>query len=181
MSKITRLVAAVSPLVVFTLLVLFLWQGIYAHASERSSQSIGKPMPKFSVTNVLSPPQVINNQTFKGKVSVLTVWATWCFACSIEHSTLLAMKHKYHIAIYGINYKDTPQKILKYLADNGNPYDADGADPRGEIAMDFGVYATPSTYIINKEGRIVYSQVGIISERKWERELIPMIKMLQKS
>jgi cytochrome c biogenesis protein CcmG/thiol:disulfide interchange protein DsbE len=90
----------------------------------------------------------------------------------------MAIKNKYHIPIYGLAYKDDPKKTETFLKELGNPYSAIGNDNTGEVAMDFGVYGTPETFIIDKKGTIVYRHVGVLDQEIFEKEFLPIIQQL---
>ena len=109
-------------------------------------------------------------------MSLLNVWATWCYACEIEAPMLLKIKTQYHIPIYSILYKDDPKEALLSLKKNGNPYVMIGLDRKGDTAIDLGVYGTPETFVISREGKIIYRHVGIINQTVWDSVLYPLIK-----
>ena len=179
MKNIGRITLGSLPLVVFGIVLLFLWQALHADSYTQPTAMNGKPVPHFSVTNILAPPHLFTEKHLKGRAGVLIVWATWCPACQDEHAVLMSIKRKFNIPLYGINYKNTPDKVRVFLAEYGNPYDMDGADPSGEITMDLGVQATPEIFVINKQGRIVYYHVGKLGETSWENEIVPLVKRLQ--
>jgi cytochrome c biogenesis protein CcmG/thiol:disulfide interchange protein DsbE len=126
----------------------------------------------------MSPAYPLTEQNLKGHVTLLNVWASWCYACELQHPMLMAIKNNYHIPIYGIAYKDEAKNIQTFLNEYGNPYTRLGNDSNGAVAMDFGVYGTPETFVIDKKGTIVYRHVGVISQQVWEEELLPLIKRL---
>ena len=65
----------------------------------------------------------------------------------------------------GINHKDKKEDAIKYLKDDGNPYDFVGVDTDGLIAMDFGVFGLPETFLINEDGKIIYKFMGPLTEK----------------
>jgi cytochrome c biogenesis protein CcmG/thiol:disulfide interchange protein DsbE len=178
MSMQTRLLLACVPVLIFASLLFFLWRGLSLKPEILPSALLGKPAPSFQLTDLLSPAYPLTEQQFKGRVTVLTVWATWCYACEAEHPLLMKIKKQYPNLIYGLAYKDDPQMIQIFLKEQGNPYSRIGNDSRGDVAMDFGVYGTPETFILDKKGVIVYRHVGALSEQLWEEELLPLIQKL---
>lgn len=174
-----RLFIACSPVLIFIVVLFFLWHGLSAQPDILPSALLGKPVPSFHLTNLLAPLYPFTEQNFKGKVTLLNVWASWCYACEMEHAMLMEIKKKYNIPIYSIAYKDSPQNSQAYLKALGNPYSIIGNDSSGEVAMDFGVYGTPETFIVDKQGTIVYRHVGVIDQQVWENELLPVIKRLE--
>lgn len=178
MNKKTRLLLAFVPIFIFVSLLIFLWRGLSFNPQVLPSALLGKEAPSFHLADLLTPAYPLTEQQFKGRVTLLNVWATWCYACEAEHPLLMKIKKKYPTLIYGLAYKDDPQSIQAYLKERGNPYSRIGHDSRGEVAMDFGVYGTPETFILDKKGIIVYRHVGALSEELWEKELLPIIQKL---
>ncbi len=168
------------PALVFITLIYFLWRGLALHPEVLPSALVGKPAPRFYLRDLLSE-RPFTEQAFKGQLTIFHVWATWCSACEREHPFLMEIKNKYSIPIDGLVYKDKPQHIQGFLAEFGNPYDKIGDDAEGEVAMDFGVYGTPETFLLDQEGRIVYRHVGALNEEIWERGILPLIKLYRGS
>ena len=80
------------------------------------------------------------------------------------------------LKLIGINYKDTRANGEKFLKIMGNPFDVIIFDPNGKIGLDLGVYATPETFLVNKQGVILYKHIGVIDSKVWEEGFIPHIK-----
>jgi cytochrome c biogenesis protein CcmG/thiol:disulfide interchange protein DsbE len=165
-------------LILFSLLSLLGYELFYANPNHLPSTLIGETVPSFSAPSIFKNNPALNEQTLKNKVSLLNIWATWCEACQIEHPMLMKIKNTYDIPIYSFIYKDTREKALKWLKENGNPFTAIGNDEKGDIAIDFGVYGTPETFIIDREGHIAYRHVGPINQQVWDETLYPLIKKL---
>lgn len=168
------------PLFILFVLLGLLWRELfYAKPNELPSALIGEPLPAFKLENLLLPNVNFTTNDLRGKVSLLNVWATWCYACSIEHPMLMKIKNQYHVPLYSINYKDDPQAARTWLTQHGNPYIQIGRDVHGDTAIDLGVYGTPETFVINQAGKIVYRHVGAITQQQWDAVLYPLIKKLQ--
>ena len=112
----------------------------------------------------------------KGKVSVVNYWASWCVPCIEEHPFLEKLKSLTDVDIYGINYKDGADAARRFIGRFGNPYTAVGTDAQGRAAIDWGVYGTPETFVVNGKGQIVYKHVGPISEDSLKTKLLPAIE-----
>jgi len=177
--KQARIILIVLPALIFLTVLFFLWRGLSLKPEVRPSALLGKPAPAFHLTNLLKPNTAFTEQNLKGQVTLLNVWASWCYACEMEHPMLMQIKKTYDIPIYAIVYKDDPKDVLKFLAEMGNPYSMIGNDAQGEVSMDLGVYGTPETFVLNKEGQIVYRHVGMITQELWEKELLPMLQILK--
>ncbi len=120
------------------------------------------------------------NKDFLGKVTIVNVWATWCHACATEYDMLLELAQDNQVIFYGLVYKDNPEAVKKWIAKYGNPYRMIAVDQTGDTAIDWGVYGTPETFIIDKKGVIRYKQIGPITADVWEQTLKPLIQKLWK-
>ena len=80
------------------------------------------------------------------------------------------------VPIYGINYKDDPAKALAFLQELGDPFHAIGADASGRMALDWGVYGVPETYVIDSAGKVVMRFAGPITAGELDRTLRPAIQ-----
>lgn len=170
--------------IIFPFIFLFalfglLWRELfYAKPHEIPSALIGEPVPAFSLENVFAPIK-FTQKNLMGQVALLNVFATWCYACGVEQPMLMQIKNEYHIPIYGIDYKDKKEDAKKWLDENGNPYVLIGNDYNGDVAIDLGVYGTPETFVLNKQGEIVYRHIGVIDQAAWDKVIYPLIKKLQ--
>jgi cytochrome c biogenesis protein CcmG, thiol:disulfide interchange protein DsbE len=143
---------------------------------------LGKPAPAFVFTPVdglgnIAPPVNGFDQTAlaKGGVTVVNFWASWCAPCVDEHPQLTALKGRPGVTLAGVNYKDDPAAARQFLNRYGNPFGALGADKSGRGAIEWGVYGTPETFVINGRGQIVFKHVGPISAGDLEKKILPAI------
>ena len=83
------------------------------------------------------------------------------------------------VPIYGINYKDDPEEALAFLDELGDPFTRIGADRSGRVAIDWGVYGLPETFVIDAEGRTAYKHVGPFDRRAREADILPVVHRLQ--
>ena len=123
----------------------------------------GKPMPGIDAAD------------FKGAVTLVNVWASWCVPCHDEAPLLNTLSEDSRIRIVGINYKDQPDNARRFLGRYGNPFVAAGADGNGRASMEWGVYGVPETFIVGRDGKIAYKLVGPITGNL-ERVLKPEIE-----
>lgn len=165
------------PLIIFLLIAGLLWRGLQSHPDKIPSALIGKATPSFELPNLLGLEETISQKIFLNQVSIVNVWASWCYACTLEHSVLMSIAHD--VTIYGLNYKDDPKKALAWLKTYGNPYKAIFTDQKGNIAIDWGVYGTPETFIIDKKGIIRRKHIGPMTQDIWENELRPFIEKIR--
>jgi cytochrome c biogenesis protein CcmG/thiol:disulfide interchange protein DsbE len=164
----------VLPLAAFALLLLVLIAGL-RHAPEKGiivSPLLGKQAPQFSLPGLLDDTSPLQAQTLRGHWSLLNVWGTWCQECRAEHQTLLRIKQQGKVPIFGIDWKDDDTQARAWLSELGNPYERVGADREGRVAIDWGVYGAPESFLINPAGTVVYKHVGALTPQIWEQEFL---------
>ncbi len=175
-SRLTLLLAL--PLLVFGALLAVLWGGLGQNPRLLPSALVNHPLPNFSEPLLGDPQKKITAHDLEGKVALLNVWATWCPTCRAEHAFLRTLK-KQGVIIYGINYKDSPQKAQAWLATLGNPYQLTIEDSSGQLGLNLGVYGAPETFLLDTHGVIRYRHVGALDARSWKSEFVPRIKQLK--
>ena len=173
------LLKSILPLLFFLLIMIILWRGLSLHPNQVPSPLINKPAPAFRLPSLIGPPDYMTNKNFLGHVSLFIIWATWCGACIDEHDFLVALAKNKSIPIYGLDYKDDPIKAKIFIQKNGNPYQIIGIDSSGDTGINWGVYGTPETFIIDKKGIVRYKHIGAITSDNWETVLEPLVKKLQ--
>ena len=158
------------PLIFFAGLAVLFWFGLGAGDPSRiPSALIGHPAPQTQLPPL--PGLTVNGEpvpgldpsAFKGKVSVVNVWASWCVPCRDEAPLLTELGKDKRLQVIGINYKDAPDNARRFLGQYGNPYGMVGADGNGRAAIEWGVYGVPETFIVGREGKIAYKLVGPIT------------------
>lgn len=112
---------------------------------------------------------------FKGKVTLVNVWGSWCVPCRQEHPMLMQLARDKRVRLVGINYKDKPENALRFLGELGNPYAAIGVDQSGRAVIDWGVYGVPETFLVGTDGVILYKYVGPITQRAILEQFLPAI------
>ena len=158
------------PLIAFAGLAALFWLRLgNGDPSRIPSALIGHPAPQTSLpplTGLLSDgTQVpgLDPAIFKGKVSVVNVWASWCVPCHDEAPLLTELAKDTRLQLVGINYKDAPDNARRFLGRYGNPFGVVGVDANGRAAIEWGVYGVPETFVVGREGTIVYKLVGPIT------------------
>jgi cytochrome c biogenesis protein CcmG, thiol:disulfide interchange protein DsbE len=158
------------PLVVFLALAgLFLLRLYGGDPSKIPSALIGRPAPQTALPAleglVRDGTQVpgLDPSAFRGKVSVVNVWASWCVPCHDEAPLFTQLARDKRLQLVGINYKDTPDNARRFLGRYGNPFGIVGVDGNGRASIEWGVYGVPETFVIGREGTILYKMVGPVT------------------
>lgn len=171
--------AALVPLAVFLGVGVFLAAGLTLNPREIPSPLIGKAVPEFSLPPVKGRALGLSSADLKGEVSLVNVFASWCVACRAEHPLLTELKQKGVVPIHGLNYKDRPADAEQWLNELGDPYTRTGADIDGRVAIDWGVYGVPETFVIDRQGLIAYKQIGPLNPEVLEKTILPLIGKLR--
>ena len=168
------------PLLVFLVIAAFFAIGLTMNPRDIPSPLIGKPVPEFSLPPVQGRTLGLSSADLRGQVSLVNVFASWCVACREEHPVLLGLREKGIVPIHGLNYKDKPDDAQAWLNQLGDPYTRTGADISGRVAIDWGVYGVPETFVIDRDGRIVHKHIGPITAQALRDTIMPIISKLQK-
>jgi len=137
--------------------------------SKIPSALIGRPAPQ---TVLPALEGLVNNgaqvpgldpAVFKGKVSVVNVWASWCVPCHDEAPLLTKLGQDKRLQFVGINYKDAADNARRFLGRYGNPFGIVGVDGNGRASIEWGVYGVPETFVVGRQGTIVYKMVGPVT------------------
>lgn len=168
------------PLVLFMVLLVFLAIGLTRDPHEVPSPLINKPAPAFSLPQLKAPEKSFAAAEMHGKVWILNVWASWCVTCRDEHPLLIQYAKTGAIPIYGLNYKDKREDALSWLSELGDPYILSAVDEDGRVAIDYGVYGAPETYLIDKSGTIRFKQIGPVTPDVWTKQILPLAQELNR-
>ena len=169
------------PLALFLGLVFFLWKGLSLNPREIPSPLVDKPVPQFSLPQLHAPDKSLSASDLKGQVWLLNVWGSWCVSCRVEHPLLVQLEKSGLVPIYGLNWKDRREDAVTWLNKFGDPYKASLADVDGRVAIDFGVYGAPETFVIDKQGIIRLKHIGPLSPEAVRDTILPLIEKLKKS
>ena len=167
------------PLVIFTALAgVFLKQLLAGgDTSIVPSALIGTQAPETdlpAIEGINLPP--FHSAELKGKVTLVNVWASWCVPCRAEHPLLMELAKDGRFEIAGLNYKDKPENARKFITDLGNPFTVLGADQNGRAAINWGVYGVPESYLVGRDGTILWKQTGPFTPDNVTKGLMPEIE-----
>lgn len=164
------------PLVLFVGLIGFFSVGLNRDKETLPSPLIGKPAPSFTLPQVEDAAQTVSNAEFAGRPYVVNVWGTWCVGCRQEHHVLLEIARRNEVPIIGINWKDDRASAIQWLQQLGNPYARNAFDGEGRVAIDWGVYGAPETFLVDAQGKVAYKHIAPMTLEVWEREFAPLLR-----
>ena len=181
-SLAARRIAVLAPLAVFLALAALFLVGLRSgDPSILPSALIGHRAPDTALPPIAGLDrngQVVpglDPASFKGAVTVVNVWASWCVPCHDEAPLLMQLAQDKRVRLVGINYKDDPDNARRFLGRYGNPFAAAGADQSGRAAIQWGVYGVPETFVVGRDARIAYKLVGPITSDNYFSLLKPQI------
>jgi cytochrome c biogenesis protein CcmG/thiol:disulfide interchange protein DsbE len=160
------------------LAVVFAW-GVNRDPSQLPSALIGKAVPTFDLPPVEGRILGLASKDLYGEVSLVNVFASWCVACRAEHLVFMRLAERKTVALHGVNYKDRPQDAAEWLNTLGDPYTRTGADRDGRVAIDWGVYGVPETFVVGADGRIAHKHIGPVTEQALRETILPLVERLR--
>ena len=140
--------------------------------NDLPSARAGHPAPVVQLEPLADRTLLTDEMLRSGEVTLVNFWASWCPPCRAEHPLLNALAEE-GVLVYGVNYRDTPERALEFLEDLGDPYAAIGADPRARMGLDWGVVGLPETFVIDGRGNVILRHAGPLTEEVVETRLRP--------
>jgi len=116
-----------------------------------------------------------DSNSFNGHVTLVNFWGSWCPPCRAEHPFLMSLAGNPAFQLVGVNYKDSADNARRFLGNFGNPFNSIGFDKNGRAAVDWGVYGPPETFVLDKNGIILYRFVGPMNEAAFRAQILPLI------
>ena len=166
------------PLLAFAALAAIFWLRLGdGDPSRIPSALIGRPAPPTALpaldglVSAGTPIPGLDPSVFKGKVSIVNVWASWCVPCHDEAPLLTTLGQDKRLQLVGINYKDAPDNARRFLGHYGNPFGIVGVDGNGRASIEWGVYGVPETFIVGRDGIIAYKMVGPVTPENFDSVL----------
>jgi len=153
----------------FFLIIFFYLLIIDRNPSELPSTLLDKNVPIFETESLLKDEKFISSKEFGNEILLVNFFATWCKPCRDEHIYIKRFSNEKGIKVIGINYKDNPKKAIQWLKELGNPYTDVAVDKSGRIAIDWGVYGIPETFIVNSKAIIKYRHVGPVTKKIYKK------------
>ncbi len=179
-----RRLSLLLPLFIFAALTGLFWFALQGgDPSTLPSALIGKPVPQFTLPPVDGLERdgegvagFATADLGTGAPIIVNVWASWCVPCHDEHPLLMALAKEPGLRLFGISYKDDPAAARRFLGRYGDPFARVGADRTGRVAIDWGVYGVPETYVITGDGKIALRHVGPLTEDAIRDQILPLVQ-----
>lgn len=167
------------PVAIFAAIAWFLLKGLDRDPRAIPSPLIDKPAPVFSLPVTHDLSRSWSPEAMRGQVWLLNVWGSWCAACQVEHPLFNDLAKAGTLPIVGLAWKDTPENSIAWLRKLGNPYAVVVSDLKGGVAIDYGVYGAPETFLIDKQGVIRFKHVGPLTRELLQTKLLPLVRQMQ--
>ena len=163
------------PPLVFAGMAALFWWGMQRQDPEQlPSAFVGKEAPQVTLAQLGDNAPFTQTDLRDGQIKLVNFWASWCAPCRVEHPQLESLADD-GIEIFGVNYKDNPEKALGFLAEMGNPFAKAGADAQGKMATDWGVYGVPETFVVDGDGRVLLRFAGPLTEEVVANQIEPLL------
>ncbi|MEO0575931.1 MAG: DsbE family thiol:disulfide interchange protein [Pseudomonadota bacterium] len=169
------------PLGIFVALAAFFVIGLQKDPTLIPSPLLDQQLPAFSMQSLDDEPVPVDHTALAGRPTLLNVWGSWCYNCRVEHDFLMQLSRNDVIDIYGLNWNDAREDARGWLRQFGNPYVASGHDIDGRVAIDFGVYGAPETFLVDGNGTIVHKHIGPLSPDVWLADFVPRLAALDRA
>lgn len=167
------------PLLIFALLAALLFGRLGEDPEYLPSALIDKHIPEFELPELHDSARTLTPKDLIGEPGLLNVWASWCFACRVEHPFLTKIAEQYGVPLYGLNYKNEIIEAQKWLQEFGNPYRFNIVDRSGRLGIDLGVAGAPETFVFDSKGRIRLRHIGIVDDKVWSGTMEPLLQQLR--
>ncbi len=169
------------PLIIFSVMAIFLAIGLNLNPKEIPSPLINKNAPVFTAPILQTTEKQLSTEELKGSVWILNVWASWCSSCREEHNALKQFQTTMpNVLLVGLDYKDEDAAALNWLEKLGNPYHLVVTDKEGRIGLDWGVYGVPEIFVIDKKGIIRYKHTGPVTFESIQNTFLPLLQQLER-
>jgi cytochrome c biogenesis protein CcmG/thiol:disulfide interchange protein DsbE len=162
------------PAIALAVVGIFLFRGLFLNPTVIESPMIGQTVPTFSLPVLEDPTRAVATDDLAGRYVLVNFWATWCAGCLQEHDYLMYLSQQ-GVPIYGVNWKDDPEAAREWLAARGDPFVVSAMEYQGDVAIDFGVYGAPETFLVGPDLTILAKFEGPLSPAVWDREFAPHI------
>ncbi len=153
-----------SFVVVFGVIFYVFYKGLKDSSIYTPDLRVNNDIPVFNSKNFHSGKSVESSSIFElDKMYLLNIWSSWCVPCRQEHPLLMSLNSRTNIKIIGMNYKDNLKNAEEFLKELGNPYKDIFIDLDGTIAIEWGAYGVPESFLIYNN-KIIKKYIGPLNE-----------------
>ena len=161
------------PILFLSIATIFAFGLLRENPNTLPSVMIGKAAPTL-VTEPLGNLNPVTKEMIQAnELKLVNFWASWCGPCRAEHPNLTQLA-KNGLPVLGLNFKDTDINAIRFLQELGNPYDGVSSID-GRQSLEWGVYGVPETFLLDRNGKILYRATGPITQRVIREQLIPIM------
>ena len=161
--------------IVFGFIFIVFYKGLEDSNIYTPDTKLKNKIPIFKTKDFYSGLSLNSSDIFEfDKNYLLNIWSSWCVPCRQEHPLLMKLNEDSKIIIIGMNYKDNKKNAQSFLKELGNPYETVLVDLDGTIAIDWGAYGVPESYLIYNN-KIIKKFIGPLNQ-----QLINEMKLLVK-
>jgi len=156
-------------IIIFIFLIfcfIIFYKGLDKPNTYAPKTNIEKNLPIFKAKDFILDTYFDSENVFtEESYYIVNIWASWCVPCRKEHSLLMELSNNQSIKLIGLNYRDNLNNAKKFINELGNPYTQILIDKDGTLAVEFGAYGVPETFLIDKNKRIIKKFVGPINKK----------------
>ena len=166
-------VLKITTIAIFIIIFIVFYKALQDTNIYTPKKNSNNEIPLFSANLFYSNKEENSSDIFElDKFYILNIWSSWCVPCRKEHPLLMNLKESKKIEVIGINYKDTKNNAENFLSELGNPYKKIIFDKEGIIAIEWGAFGVPESFLI-RDGTILKRYIGPLDNKKiQEIELI---------
>ncbi len=152
-------------IIIFSIIFFIFYKGLEDSKIYTPDINIKKKISAFDAKDFFSGENVKSSSIFElDKIYLLNIWSSWCVPCRLEHPFLMNLNLNNKVNIIGMNYKDNIENAEKFLKELGNPYKEIFIDQDGTIAIEWGAYGVPESFLIyNNE--IIKKYIGPLNQQ----------------
>ena len=182
-----RIITLLLPLIMFLVLCVFLFKGLYSDPMQRQSEVLSEPFPAFELPDLNDETMLYTNAIFDGKVTLINVWGVWCVTCAIELPYLTQLSDQ-GLRVVGLYYDQdidpdfgtktlnrVRQEVAQMTQRHGNPFAFNIFDVYRNTSLDLGVTGAPESFLVDQNGVIKVHHLGDINPRVWRQKFAPAL------
>lgn len=188
--KTSKLITLLLPLVLFLMVTVFLFKGLFSDPTERKSEVLSEAFPVFELPDLNDETIIYTNSIFDGQVTLVNVWGVWCQTCAVELPYLTNLREQ-GLRIVGLYYDQdldpdfgtktinrVRREVLQTTGRFGDPYEFNVFDVYRNTSLDLGVTGAPETFLVDQNGVIRVHHLGDINPRVWRNKFTSVLTEL---